>query len=529
MAPQQYYIWLLGILFLHLTKQIFAACPEKCRCEPGFIDCTNAGLSTIPWDLPDPVGLHTLRLQGNKIHALVAEIVSYSNLQVLDLSYNNMNRIEDNVFRSLVNLKTLRLTGNELDTITSQTFKGLTSLQVLDLSENDISNIQESPFTDLQKLQELDLSRNSISTVSPIAFLGLVSLRSLALDNNKLEGLLQESLGHASNLHYLMLNNNDMKQIPSGTFADLKVLQTLNLDGNDIGMISETAFGDEFDNHLKILSLQNNDLSAVPTDALLRLKSIRTIVLSGNPIVVIDPDAFKGLQQLESVSIDSMPEMEVIRAYSFSALQSLKSVSIHSNPKLRSIEQDAFLGSGNLKHVDMHSTGLTTLHSGLFTWEKMQHLDLRFNKWHCDCHLQFLPGVLHSLTNKTLASQVFCSSPYNLESKAIVGLDSDHFQCDVQVKKLQEEVFEEKIVIGIIAGVSCILLVITIALMYRSRYTSCGMGQNPARYRIQRSMGNGRVVRSTDVENDSDDRVNITDDGEEQHNDEQSNDNEVEV
>ncbi len=87
------------------------------------VDCTRAGLTHIPWDLPDPVGIEQLILRGNQITEIISEIVSFSNLRLLDLSENALVGIDGNVFDALPNLKVLRLHNNKLSVLGRNTFK----------------------------------------------------------------------------------------------------------------------------------------------------------------------------------------------------------------------------------------------------------------------------------------------------------------------------------------------------------------------------------------------------------------------
>jgi len=432
-----------------------------------------------------------------------------------------MISIEDAVFQSLVNLKMLDLRNNALENLTRLTFKGLSSLRTLSIANNNLVQIQESPFVDLGMLQELDLSGNSITTLAPIAFLGLLNLDLLSLNDNSLKDIPVAALGHVSNLHSLMLQNNAIEEIPASSFVSLRSLHTLNLDGNFIHTIAGTAFSDKFGNSIAVLSLKNNRLSIVPSEGLLQLHSVQCIDLSANPITVVDPDAFKGLENLHEVSLQSMPELEVVRSYSFSELESLEVIHLHTNAKLRSIEKDAFLGTRNLKYVDLHSNVLVTLDFELFSWSNVKHLDLRFNRWNCDCHLDFLPAVLQSQTNKTLLDNVLCNVPQNLENEEVAQLSPRYLECDVEVKKLNERHFEDRVIIGIIAGVSCLLLVVMIWLMWRSRHSMFGSGPVPITYRVPRStaVGNGYGLRAHSGEGDaiSDDRLAIADNEEQVH------------
>ena len=482
-----------------------AACPEGCSCGQKYVDCNNAGLTAIPWNLPNPVGLERINLQGNEIHELFSEIVSYTNLKYLDLSNNGMLSVDENVFASLPNLRVLNLKDNEINRIQHDTFRGLIALEELDLSGNELERIEGSPFSDLTKLQDLDLSDNVISSISETAFLGLNNLRSLSLTSNQLDSIPIASFGHISGLSSLMLESNAIQTIPPSSFSELKALRVLNLDGNRIREISEFAFSDKFQISIEHFSLRSNSFSRIPSESLYKFRNLRSVDFSGNPVVVIDPDAFKGLDRLQEISLQSMPELEVVRSYAFSELQSLQIVHLNSNPKLRAVEKDSFLAStASLKYVDLHGNALTSLDTNLLDWNRLEFLDLRHNNWICDCNLNFLPDVLKSNVNKSLSRQVTCSAPDDLIAKSIVDLSSGQMECDVQVKKLKRRHHDDQIMVAVIAGVSCMLLILMIVLMVRSRHTTFGTGQMPVTYWVR-----GREADRTNVDLDTESNARL--------------------
>ena len=86
-------------------------------------DCTRAGLTHIPWDLPDPAGLRQLILRQNRITRVISEIIGYSHLELLDLSDNALLSIDENVFDALPELKYLYLHNNRLTSVNVNDFK----------------------------------------------------------------------------------------------------------------------------------------------------------------------------------------------------------------------------------------------------------------------------------------------------------------------------------------------------------------------------------------------------------------------
>jgi len=68
-----------------------------------------------------------------------------------------------------------------------ETFSELSELEVLELAYNQISDIDLTTFKGLGRLSTLDLGNNRISELNPRVFDELVSLNQLSLLNNLLE------------------------------------------------------------------------------------------------------------------------------------------------------------------------------------------------------------------------------------------------------------------------------------------------------------------------------------------------------
>lgn len=116
--------------------------------------------------------LIVLKLKNSEVELNASTFSGLTNLRSLDLSTNNINRIEDGAFSNLINLKKLDLSDNKLTALHEQTFKGLDNLKYLSLKRNSISAINANTFTALTKLIQLDLShqRNEIESLDLNAF-----------------------------------------------------------------------------------------------------------------------------------------------------------------------------------------------------------------------------------------------------------------------------------------------------------------------------------------------------------------------
>lgn len=165
-------------------------------------------------------------------HFYTIKLSSFSslvNLQVLDLSQNNINQILDHTFENLTNLITLHLDYNNLSNVFNS---GLKSLEYLSVSHNKIRSINQS-FFGLPKLEKLFLNNNFISSISPETFNGLISLKVLDLSGNSFK-VLPENWISKINLRVLYLHDNLFENFDNLSIIGITSLEYLNVGGNSL-------------------------------------------------------------------------------------------------------------------------------------------------------------------------------------------------------------------------------------------------------------------------------------------------------
>lgn len=154
------------------------------------IQITSSNLSVVnSKDLePFPSLLH-LRLEGNRIQRIeVGAFGGLHHLVTLDLGRNELSQLPEERLQGLGSLRVLNLTHNRLRLL-EEFPEDLRSLQVLDLAFNQITRLQEEVFESLENLGELYLRGNWISSLIGDTFSSMKKLRVLDLSRNYLENV----------------------------------------------------------------------------------------------------------------------------------------------------------------------------------------------------------------------------------------------------------------------------------------------------------------------------------------------------
>ncbi|KAI0227369.1 hypothetical protein LSAT2_022198, partial [Lamellibrachia satsuma] len=90
--------------------------------------------------------------------------------------------VPEGAFKDLLNLRELDLSRNQLQRIDAAVFLGLKSLRILDLSHNRLVTLRSSTFLRLPALQRLSLTDNSLQDVAVDTFTAAVRLKELDTD-----------------------------------------------------------------------------------------------------------------------------------------------------------------------------------------------------------------------------------------------------------------------------------------------------------------------------------------------------------
>ncbi|VDN08264.1 unnamed protein product [Thelazia callipaeda] len=285
--------------------------------------------------------------------------------ELLDLSANQLIRLEPLSFSGLNSLQQLVLSKNLLKRLLPDTFAGLNQLKWLDLSNNRLFAMAEHVFDDVPALQSLDLSKNNFTTFSPDTFVSMTALTHLDLSSNS---LVSPSFTGLSNLQYLNISNNLLHQV-------------------------------------------------IPTNYR-TLNSLIELDLSYNRMMELSTSSFDGLYSLQILQITHQPYLHSIKLNAFSGLANLRILNLSSCDVLEKIDENAFEYDDKIEVLDMSNCRLKRIPSKLVQWTRLKSLNLSGNPLHCDCEmLSFLPKLLEKLSiNAT------CYTPPWLFNKNIIQL-----------------------------------------------------------------------------------------------------------
>uniref|UniRef100_A0A5S6QAY6 Ig-like domain-containing protein n=1 Tax=Trichuris muris TaxID=70415 RepID=A0A5S6QAY6_TRIMR len=197
-------------------------CPVSCSClfVEGRLtaDCSNAGFTQLPTNMP--AGIMILLLDGNDFSRLKRLVFPHdlhsAGLRELVLRNSRLMQFMAEDLWVLPNLVRLSMANNILKKIPFalrshvrySPFHTMTSLQTLDLSGNEIERLEAYNFEGAIQLSELVLSKNKITHVDVDAFRGLPVLRSIHLDRNMLTKISVNTFLDLRNLNILNLMEN---------------------------------------------------------------------------------------------------------------------------------------------------------------------------------------------------------------------------------------------------------------------------------------------------------------------------------
>ena len=131
------------------------------------------------------------------------------NLKILRLAFNQLTHLDPDCFACLPNLVELDLGHNQL-VIDTKTFSHLNRLEKLDLSNNNIIRLEDGVFSHLISLKELSLRGNPFVDMTANWFIGLENLTKLVLACSPMTKIPDDLFLTLKKLESIELRHNDV-------------------------------------------------------------------------------------------------------------------------------------------------------------------------------------------------------------------------------------------------------------------------------------------------------------------------------
>lgn len=343
-----------------------------------------------------------LTLSDCKIKSVeeVQTLTNLASLEYLDLSYNELTELKDDMFSSLINLEEINLSHNKIKHIDRDTFADIDDLSTLNLRGNPLVTLEG---IEIPGLNELDVSHCKFELLSASTLEGFPELTSLNLSQNSIMNIDMDTFMSVPGLKNLDLSYNKLRgPLSELLFEFNKKLETLSFRGN-----SEIKYMPGFKGEFPLLytyDLSYCGLTSIGNETFKGMNNLATVNVSGNSLVHIDPRTFINLHYLTVLDL--------------------------SSNLLHVLHSKIFLANKELTKLNLARNFFKHLPAVLFLpTPKLQWLDLSY------CRLTSLCNISESFTmrNHNILSRL---TYLNLSGNKLTKLHKHYFVSMVKLKKL---------------------------------------------------------------------------------------------
>lgn len=321
-----------------------------------MINLSDNHINSLPPELFNEArNVQQIYLQNNSINVLAPGIFTeLTQLLVLDLSHNELTSdwVNAGTLKRLKRLIYLDVSYNQLDRLEVGLFQDVPQLEILKLQDNRIEHIGRT-LSGLTHLHTLVLSNNHLHTIDEHAFTTITEIQVLSLDYNRISIIDPNALRNCTKLQDLHLNGNKLERVPDALLA-VPLLKTLDLGENLITDLTNASFMGMY--QMFGLRLTENNIEVIQSDIFKRMVALQILNLSRNRIKRIDTDAFENNTNLQAIRLDGNYLREM--AGLFVNLPNLVWLNISDNQL--EVFDYAVLPKG-LKWLDIHANKITEL------------------------------------------------------------------------------------------------------------------------------------------------------------------------
>lgn len=305
--------------------------------------------------------LKEIRYTGNEARQLPPSFSLASKLQVLDVSHNEIDKLEGADLGRLTQLASLKVANNALTELPFY-FTQFRQLRNLNLSSNGFKRLP-SFFGELRSLVDLDISFNALDSWPPVE--ELENLERFWATNNNLSGPIPDEYRNLSNLKDFDARFNNITSIDAITHLP-------NVEQFTVGHNSITKF-EGFFPKMRLLQIDHNPLTRF--DVTMAMPALTSLNLASNSLTSLEKSVFEKLPNLTKLNLDanqftSLP-MEIGR------LQKLEVLTIAKN-RLMSFPTN--IGClAELRRIDARECNIKNLPAEIWFCCKLEELNLSSN------------------------------------------------------------------------------------------------------------------------------------------------------
>jgi len=323
----------------HLTGAIF-----KGVTNVSSLGVESCGIESLSSDVLSPLEqLRMLSLKNNLLSLVPTESLKMFNLTHLDLSNNTISILSGTTFtKSFSSMVYLNMSRNNISKIESTCLALVSSLEELDLSHNQVSKLERNVLKSCKRMKLLDLSFNSFSSLDRSDFVELIGLQviRLASMNSKLVKLPQSIFARNSQLHTIDVSGNFFTEVDAYITRGVRFLRNFLASSNKITSIAKRAFSTN--TRIRIIDLSRNLLTSIPSDMFTGLQYLESLDLSNNLIKNLDPGSFQSIFRID-INL-SYNQLNFITRNSFIDCSNISTLDVSYN-NLSRIHPEAFLDS----------------------------------------------------------------------------------------------------------------------------------------------------------------------------------------
>lgn len=435
----------------------------------------------------------TEELDLTKLNKLTILLASHNNMTVFPKYPGYIEKInlfhDSNIDLDNDNLKNLDLSFNKIESVYDNLLKKFPNLEILNLSHNRIDLNFSSFFANARKLREIYLSHNEIMKIEQMHENEENPVEIIHLNDNKISDLSENSFDNFKKLKQLFLSNNRISKISPQIFKNLTNLIELNISSNpfdDIDSILPEIFSSN--SKLQKLDLSNVKLKKLDMELFDNMSDLTHLDVSRNNILELSDDVFESLPKLEYLNL-SNNELNRLRltTYTFMSLKKLKYIYL-SNTYLKAIPQQTFSSQTELKELDISGNNIYKLNANIFRTQMKQDFTLSIK----NCRMKILEGFRKkSFPNIT-----------------IIGIYDNDFNCTTLEKISAEFALDnsemcpidwwsiDKTIIWFLIAVNIILIMIIIGgiVWYKLRQRRIDPGFNLCHDYRQNQIQNTRIA-----------------------------------